>query len=283
MATRRLAPAVNVPTEGRSAFTLVELLVVIGIIAVLIALLLPTLASARDQARTMLCESNLRQLGLGFNMYANDNKGNYPQNTTSGVPVAWTDAYAIPHYVPMPLTPSGAIDTSRSTVYVCPMDSNRIRSYSMNIWASLKVDKSVQQAVPIPIEGLWPPTRKASAALILLSESWTSQGSATVGFSAPTTIGMHGDQSTTAKMFGANGGVVPNFNAGPWGLVNCDLMYERHRIARAQGSSTQPIGRVTICFGDCHVALCSNQDLVNSATGQSTGLAAWSPMDFIRN
>jgi prepilin-type processing-associated H-X9-DG protein len=62
----------------KNAFTLVELLVVIGTIAILIAMLLPALNKAREAARTIACASNLRQIGQAMRMYGNDNKGWMP-------------------------------------------------------------------------------------------------------------------------------------------------------------------------------------------------------------
>jgi prepilin-type N-terminal cleavage/methylation domain-containing protein/prepilin-type processing-associated H-X9-DG protein len=62
------------PRRRQSAFTLVELLVVIGIIALLIAILLPALQKARQQANVTACLSNLRQIGIAVDLYAVQNK-----------------------------------------------------------------------------------------------------------------------------------------------------------------------------------------------------------------
>jgi prepilin-type N-terminal cleavage/methylation domain-containing protein/prepilin-type processing-associated H-X9-DG protein len=82
------------PIAHRFAFTLIELLVVVAIIAVLAAILLPTLQNARERGKRTLCANNLRQLGVGLFLYADDNRGYLPSPPASNFGGGWGTAPA---------------------------------------------------------------------------------------------------------------------------------------------------------------------------------------------
>ena len=78
--------SIKMSTKLRRAFTLIELLVVIAIIAILAAMLLPTLSNAKQRSWTISCISNLHQIGMGMKMFADDNSELYPE---SGRDIPW--------------------------------------------------------------------------------------------------------------------------------------------------------------------------------------------------
>lgn len=95
----------------RKGFTLVELLVVIGIIALLISILLPSLNRARETANRVKCGSNMRQIGQAIQLYANENKGNYPRTRYSTVTAGINGYFDPPVTAPNPPPKDPFIDS----------------------------------------------------------------------------------------------------------------------------------------------------------------------------
>ena len=128
-------------TKNRKAFTLIELLVVIAIIAILAAILFPVFAKAREKARQISCMSNMRQIGLGFIQYTEDNDETMPsvadRNYTGEG--GWVDIDT-PGFGTTPasfsVTTGSIYPYIKSIgVYVCPSDSTGRQSglsYAVN-------------------------------------------------------------------------------------------------------------------------------------------------------
>jgi prepilin-type N-terminal cleavage/methylation domain-containing protein/prepilin-type processing-associated H-X9-DG protein len=132
------------------AFTLIELLVVIAIIALLIGILLPALSRARDTARGLVCQTNIRQVTTATMVYAADFKGEFPP--VIGGPqvidpengkrnMVWHDVNRIGQYLPQTDFRNVAYNnvenpTVGGGVMQCPNHPEGARSYAMNYWAS---------------------------------------------------------------------------------------------------------------------------------------------------
>jgi prepilin-type N-terminal cleavage/methylation domain-containing protein len=85
----RLKEGVEIVCSSRG-FTLIELLVVIAIIAILAAMLLPALARAKEEGKSIACLNNLHQLSLAAQMYVDDNQGTFPPHLNSN---RWPDKF----------------------------------------------------------------------------------------------------------------------------------------------------------------------------------------------
>lgn len=153
-------PGSRTINSTRCGFTLVEMLVVIGIIGILAALIFPALSSAKGRAKGIQCLNNLKQMQLGWTVYADDDKGTLPVNSSGRSAGKTTEA---PSWVAGYLNTAASPDNTNTTLlvgpdyqkfgsvggytknsglYHCPSDVSqdpqsgglRVRSISMNSW-----------------------------------------------------------------------------------------------------------------------------------------------------
>ena len=261
------------------------MLVVVGITAALTATLAPALTRAREQARTIRCQSNLHQIGVADAAYAAQNRGRFPPNTSAVSPaVWWYDAERLGAYLPaVPATPTDV--RPGGGVYVCPNDTwGEVRlSYGMNVWASSAADPTVTAQVN-KSGRLWSAWVPRAEKMMLFAEAYSGTASGTGWAAAPTVGGATAPSpatvTTAGQRFGGAGGV--SFNAKRYGKPASELCYMRHRVPGTPGVTTQVRGRLNIAYADGHVAAKSDGDLVGR-DGRSTGDTWWSPGDVMGN
>ena len=130
------------PSRAASAFTLIELLTVIAIIGILAAIIIPTVSKVRSSARQASCKSNLRQIGMACNLYAEENKGFFPPPKVPGNPVVqnswlyWVYTYSNPGAKTITSWPE-LIAASSTGILKCP-STDLTDTAGVQSWISYK-------------------------------------------------------------------------------------------------------------------------------------------------
>ncbi len=255
----------------RSAFTLVELLVVIGIIAVLIAILMPALQRARTQAQQTQCLSNMRQIGTTLNMFANEHKGylvkawfnsgprdpvtgDYSWNyrNSPGSEVTWEWSYVLSTYVNKsrdvfrcPSDPAQDANVNDDFFYVVQLPGNGKegypRSYRLNI-----------SNMAGPFNAIRISQLKSAAKAIVIAE----------GRKGVTAAGWNQLSTWEAD----NGVVVPKPSVAQR-TPETNVAYDRHSLKPDSKSSPTFNGRSNYVFADGHAESLEFRDTWDAGLG----------------
>lgn len=179
------------PTTTKQAFTLIELLVVIAIIAILAAILFPVFAQAREKARQTSCLSNLKQLGLGAMMYAQDYDETLPETGWQGPcspagepPQTATDSFFSGVYAfPLAVMPY----QKNYNILVCPSDPDK------GGWGKTGSVCYEQQLLLMGVPGAYAGMRSVANAMTkTLPLSYAGNYFLSSAYATPTTSGING-------------------------------------------------------------------------------------------
>lgn len=209
------------------AFSLVELLVVIGIIGLLASLLLPSLAGAKSKALQAKCASNLRQVGIGLQMYADDHQGWMPLTTHSDTDTDHSWIFTLRPYL-------GNVDAVR----ISPADpkgrarlTNGVSSYILNEYVAVDLVDPFGMVVESDRNLHQLPAPAATHTVFTCSDELS--------------VSVFADH-THSRSWVKNG-------VGQWKSVLKDIAPDRHRTGGANADHTR--GVANYLFGDAHVGV----------------------------
>jgi prepilin-type processing-associated H-X9-DG protein len=274
---------VRIQIRQGAAFTLAELLVVIGIIAVLISLLLPALQGAKRSSQTVQCSSHMRTIAQALILYTNEYRGYFPPNTADEG-MYWHQKVMIGKTIPS----ASQYDPSSVAggVMVCPADfDDSIRSYSINVFSSSLISHFVAPGLEKnPPQGkLYKLGVKQSSQIILLGETWSELNSSDSSGVNPAPGGVTDPAWVAESVFGYFKRPGERFGAGTgmgWGIGRfgsraTQITWYRHRT-KPNPSLLDPNGRANFAFVDGHVETLGHNDCADFTTGKSRMRALWS-------
>ena len=217
----------------RTGFTLIELLVVIAIIAILAAILFPVFARAREKARQTSCLSNLRQIGMGWQMYADDYGERVMPvalDTIGDVKYWWWTAY---NSATSTRIPEGALlypYMRNNEINACPSFMNDLvasigfTGYAYNhVYLSPLCPDTWQQLPPVSLAAIRSPSETvlfADAARINFSDQTTLEGNTYLDPPSANYPGFHGRHNGVGNIVWADGhasATVPVYRTGTFG------------------------------------------------------------------